>query len=260
MVDDSGSMRDEQNDLAYNFNVFINDFVEKKIDFKMGIVTTDTNRNTITDTTKESLEKLTSEKMTQNKSAFMQDFERLIKVGTRGYPREKGIKASENFTNVIFNNGVAQQKFRDDAYYIVVYVSDEPDQSDKTLENHLSQLTKWKENAGLVKTYAIVNTRHGRSSAQYERYQEMSRMTGGQIADINDDFHVTLKDLGTQIAELADNFPLSKTPYDPTKIEVLVNGIKWDSGWSYNAENNTIKFETIPEAGADIKVNYQVEE
>ena len=45
VVDDSGSMRDEQEDLARNFDVFIKDFLEQKIDFQMGITTTDARNN-----------------------------------------------------------------------------------------------------------------------------------------------------------------------------------------------------------------------
>ena len=45
LIDNSGSMRDEQRALGDNFEAFINEFVKKDIDFKMAITTTDTTRN-----------------------------------------------------------------------------------------------------------------------------------------------------------------------------------------------------------------------
>src|SRR5690606_21483555 len=41
VIDNSGSMGNEQADLADNFNLFIQDFITRGIDFKMAITTTD---------------------------------------------------------------------------------------------------------------------------------------------------------------------------------------------------------------------------
>jgi len=41
VVDNSGSMSNEQASLASNFNVFIDRFLDQDINFKMGIITTD---------------------------------------------------------------------------------------------------------------------------------------------------------------------------------------------------------------------------
>jgi len=261
VVDNSGSMREEQAALAYNFDIFINKFIEKGIDFKMSITTTDTRGNNAGKPVKDSLTKLTSEKLAENEQQFLQDFANMIQVGTRGWGIEKGIKASE-----VFSNQFANHHFRKDAYFVIVYVSDEADQSNKTPENHLKQISKWKDNAGLVKTYSIVNISTPYNPSQYlvpgyERYEAMSNLTGGYISDINDSFHTTLENMGNDIAELSESFPLSQKPYDENVIKVFVNGSEVVSGWEYDSQSNTIKFlsGSVPASNANINVAYEVE-
>ena len=49
VIDNSGSMQQEQKALADNFSTFIDNFLEKNIDFKIGIITTDGEAVTNTD-------------------------------------------------------------------------------------------------------------------------------------------------------------------------------------------------------------------
>ncbi|MEX0798083.1 MAG: hypothetical protein WD025_01485, partial [Bacteriovoracaceae bacterium] len=264
VIDNSGSMSEEQDALAYNFDVFIRDFAEKSIDFQMAIITTDTRGKNFAEPYKDSLSSLTSDKLAQDKDQFISDFSRLIRVGINGWGREKGIKASERFTNVIFNNGHAPHYFRDDAYYVVVYVSDEEDQSEKEPSAHLQQMQKWKTHKGLIKSYSIVNisdpySASGWHSPGYERYAKMSELTGGKVKDINSDFHDTLKELGTEIAGLTDKYPLGSKPVDASAIKVFVDSVEWSSGWSYSESSNTIHFSSVPPVGSTIQVDYQVQ-
>ncbi len=261
VVDNSGSMQEEQADLAYNFNIFINEFIKKNIDFKMSITTTDTSSyyragRPVTN----SFELLTSNKLAENENKFLDDFANLIQVGTNGSGYEKGIKASE-----IFTKKHAEQNFRKDAYYIIVYLSDEEDQSGKTPEARLAEIQRWKDNKGLVKAYSIVNMSNQGSSSSwnatgYERYEKMSTLTGGQVSDINNDFYSTLLNMGEEIAALSDRFPLAQTPVIEKGINVFVNNVKVTSGWTYDANTNSIVFDqnSLPPVGASIKAQYQV--
>lgn len=261
VIDNSGSMREEQAALAYNFDVFINKFIEKGIDFKMSITTTDTRGNNAGKPVKDSLTKLTSQNLAKNQQQFLQDFANMIQVGTNGWGIEKGIKASE-----VFSNQFAIKHFRKDAYFVVVYVSDEEDQSEKTPQNHLKQISKWKDNAGLVKAYSIVNISAPYTGSNpyivsgYKRYEAMSTLTGGYISDINDRFYTTLLKMGNDIAELSQSFPLSQTPYDENNIKVFVEGVEMTSGWVYDAQTKTIKFlpASVPVSNSNIHVTYGV--
>ena len=265
VVDNSGSMREEQDALAYNFDVFIRSFSEKAVDFQMGIITTDTRSNYWQKNLNESLKALNDEKMAEDKDKFMDDFKRLIQVGTHGWGYEKGLKASTMFTNSISNNGKAAEYFRDDAYLIVVYISDEEDQSEGKVANYLKDLQKWKDHDGLVKAYSIVDvagkTPNGYGYTKgYERYAEITNQSGGKIADITGDFHNTLSEFGEDIVGLTDKYPLGARPYDENAIKVFVDGVEWSSGWNYNQSNNTIEFSVIPPLGSVIEVKYQVEQ
>jgi hypothetical protein len=257
VVDNSGSMGGEQRDLASNFQAFIKDFTTKDIDFKMAITTTDrerSNRRTGSAVRHEKLimEKLTSEAMKADPQQFMDDFKKYIKVGTRGYHREKGLKSSE-----IFTDKYSKSFLRDDAYLIVVYVSDESDQSEKTVAGHLKQLTKWKNNAGLVKTYSIVNMK--KSERYYKRYKEMSDLTGGYIASLYENFSNVLSNMGESIVNLSEQFPLSDKPLNSNEIKVKVNGIEVNA-WDYIEATNAIKFHAnaIPANGSNIEIKYDV--
>jgi hypothetical protein len=260
VVDNSGSMREEQENLGKNFKDFINKFSNLGIDFKMSITTTDTRGNNAGKPVQNSLEKLTSEELSKDRQGFLDNFNNMVQVGINGWGREKGLKASESFSNRFAN-----LHFRDDAYFVIIYVSDEEDQSEKTVDNHFKQIAKWKSNPGLVKAYSIVDTSSPLYDNQYlvsgyKRYKDMSDLTGGYVADINDNFSSTLLKMGNNIAELTKSFPLSQIPFDASLIKVFVNGIE-DNRWIYDPANRTIKFNDgqEPKANDMIKIKYEVE-
>ena len=225
----------------------------------MAITTTDTSSNNKAGKpVPGSMTELTTAKYNQNPSQFMNNFANMIQVGTRGSSREKGILASEKFTQKH-----AEANFREDAYYIVVYVSDEEDQSPDSPSEHLTELRKWKTNDGLVKAYSIVKMSGAWASwatQGYERYEEMTTLTQGLTADINDSFYTTLLQIGSDIANLSDKYPLAQVPYDIQTIRVYLDGIEQSAGWTYISGSNTIQFDVVPQAGTIIKVTYQVEQ
>jgi hypothetical protein len=256
VIDNSGSMADEQKALGENFDAFIKEFVNKGIDFQMAVTTTDTSRGRAGKVYRDSMDRLTSDKLKEDKNQFMKDFAYLVKVGTRGSGYEKGIQASE-----VFSDRFANSWMRKDAYFTIVYMSDEEDQSSKSVPAHLKQIQKWKDNNGLIKAFSIVdmvtNRRSGGISRGYERYNEITTLTGGKVASIKSDFHTTLLEMGEQIADLTEQFPLSKSPYNDANIEIYVDG-NLNSSWSYDNSSNSIKFDiySIPAAGAKIEIRY----
>lgn len=258
VIDNSGSMQDEQEDLADNFESFIESFSQKNIDFKMSIITTDTTPGKAGVPVAGSIEKLTSVKMNQNKSQFISDFSTLIKVGTRGSGYEKGIKASDEFIKS------HQQSFlREDAYLVTVYVSDEEDQSEETTLQYYNNITSSKSNDGLYKAYSIVDINTTQTSSYgmligHERYEDMTEYSNGKLSDLRSNFHTTLAQMGDEISDLASQFPLSKKPYDENKIQVYVNQVLV-SNWSYNSSTNSIEFAQSPTTNAHIEINYSTE-
>jgi hypothetical protein len=256
VVDNSGSMSDNQNALAYNFEIFINQFVDKNVDFKMAITTTDPRSSLVGEIWNNSHLYLNSDKMIENRSKFIQDFKNLIKVGTRGSGTESGILASGKFVE---KHG--STFLRNDAYFVVFYISDEEDQSAGSTQTYINYILSKKSNAGLVKAYSIVNmtqtyTTSGLANG-YARYKSVSDQTAGTVSDINENFYGTLIKIGENIATLIDSFALSKEPSGIVKV--FVNNVEMQNGWSYDATTRSIMFEqsAVPTSGAMIKVEYQ---
>ena len=255
VVDDSGSMGDEQTALAYNFDVFIHEFLEKKIDFQMAVTTTDgtSRKDGVSACDPKTLD---ANSARSNEKQFVKNFSDCIKVGTRGSGVEKGLHTSKSFVERYDGEWM-----RDGAYLVVVYVSDEEDQSTKQVEEYVNFLRSKKENQGLIKLYSIVT----KESTQYRwetlgtRYLAASESTGGQTAHIKNDFYKILRDMGGKIVNLLDSFALSQQPHED-KLNVSVNGAEVKAGYSYDSQSRTVKFLDghIPAEGAKIEINYSI--
>ena len=260
VVDDSGSMGDEQEALARNFDVFIKDFIKRDIDFKMAITTTDIEK--VNQLNANDFELLTDEAAKRDENKFFDDFRRMIRVGTRGSGREQGLKTSMDFLNRF------QSWLRTDSYLIVVYVSDEQDQSPLEVAEYVTGLQALKTDATKVKAYSIV-TQEVLPNKKWEsigtRYMDVSTATNSPIANIHNDFHETLKDFSIKILELLDSFTLSQRPVTAGNdikddLDVKVESQEVDKeGYSYDEQTNAVSFKDgfIPAEGSEIEVTYQ---
>ncbi len=256
VVDNSGSMADEQAALGANFDSFITQFINRNVDFKMGITTTDTS----SDAKKGKMvagsdSKLTSAMAAANPNQFMNDFKALVNVGTRGSGNEMGLMATEGFMEKY-----ADSFIRPDAYLAIVILSDEEDQSPKDVVKYTEHLKSFKANAGLVKIYSIVNAKNvntGGNTIGHARYEEASDRTAGVMSDIMDNFDDVLLEMGDSIVNLLDSFALAADPVDGT-LKVFVNGVE-SSNYTFDAPSRSIKFTqgNLPPVGAQVTVNYK---
>lgn len=257
VVDNSGSMGDEQASLATNFNVFIDRFLDQDINFKMGIVTTDPRAGFAGVPVANSLDLLTYAEAQNDEAAFVTNFMNMVQVGINGSGTEKGLYTSKTF----FDNYAASW-LRDDAYLAVIYVSDEEDQSADTTANYVNYLKSLKSNPGKVKAHAIVDrdgTQLNGPTSGSVRYQEVANGTNGSISEITSNFGDTLDDISEQIVQLSQSFTLTSQAVDGT-IRVFVDSVE-NFDWTYNAGLNAIQFDSdsVPSSGADIQVRYQAE-
>ena len=256
VVDDSGSMADKQDSLGRNFSVFINQFLDKEIDFKMAITTTDAtskrNGMMVGDS-----KLLTTAAAKKNKSAFISNFTKFVKVGTKGSASEQGLKTSASFMD-----RYASSFLRPDAFLVVVYLSDEEDQSGKNVSEYLTKLQSLKKNKGMFKAYSIVAVKGGLKHSWESvgaRYAELSTASAGTTSDIRKDFSDVLLNMGGTIVNLIDSFALNETPFQD-KVEVYVNGLRVDSGYTFNSASRSIKFDekSLPREGSKIEIRYKV--
>ena len=91
-------------------------------------------------------------------------------------------------------------------------------------------------------------------------YYEASLATGGTFLSIcATDFGSHLETLAEGSAQALNAFGLSDTPV-PETIGVKIDGITTTVGWSYNATDNAVEFESdyVPEGGSTVEINYAV--
>jgi hypothetical protein len=250
-------MKDEQDALGSNFSAFIDDFITKNVDFKMAITTTDTSSPSKKGKMVNGSDvMLTSARAQSNPQAFKEDFNGLVKVGTNGSGNEKGLEASEGFMEKYATSFV-----RKDAYLAVVIISDEEDQSSKSVETYTNYLKSFKANAGLVKTYSVVDVNNTNCCQKgittgSERYKLASNNTAGVVADIRNDFYGVLSEMGNTILNLLDSFALAHEPV-PGTLKVYINNLE-TMNFTYDSASRSIKFfqNSLPPVGAEIKVVY----
>jgi hypothetical protein len=256
IIDNSGSMADEQTSLGVNFSAFIDAFIDKDVDFKMAITTTDTSTTYKKGRMVNGSDiRLTSEKSKLNERQFKEDFKTLVRVGTSGSGKEKGLEASEGFMQKY-----SKTFLRQDAYLAIVIVTDEEDQSPKSVKQYADYLKSFKLESGLVKIYSIADinrTNFGQGiTTGAIRYIEASRQTAGVVGNIRTDFHQSLTSMGDSLIRLLDSFALAEEP-EMNSLKVYVNGLL-SQDYSYDPSTRSIRFDQghIPTIGAEIKVYY----
>jgi hypothetical protein len=257
VMDNSGSMKPFQDALARNFRVFINDFIHRKIDFKMAITNTDcSSASKCGAPVPGSLESLTAVQANGNPQAFISTFQNHIRVGTNGSGRERGLQAAEAFLDKH-----AHRAFRNDSRLAIVFVSDEEDQSVKSAQEYLNRYLEEKSLLGsdYVRAYSIVNKGSCRNGngilCGYDRYAYQSDRTNGIIADMNGNFAPILAEMGSDLQNLLDSFTLTHTPIAGSVV-VKVNGVVTQE-WTLQGRNLKFNNGHIPAVGSNISVSYK---
>lgn len=159
VVDNSGSMREEQAELAAKFNAFVGALVSIGADFRMAVITTDTRaasaRGRFQDAPGRFLQRncqATSDELaaecgdlsldqpflnvsnyrngtTVDVDRLQRDFRCIASVGDCGNPYEEGLGALglAIAPNMIASDGVNSGFFREDAFLAVIFLTDEDD-------------------------------------------------------------------------------------------------------------------------------------
>ena len=276
VVDDSGSMSEEQVNLSDSFEAFIYEAASWDSDYQIAVTTT-----TI------SLFELSGGALYGSPPWVTDDnwekFVNIVEVGTTGSGDEKGIWAAyiatssplvdppegacEVDTDCGLNRtcsagmcqGINYGFFREDAALEIVFVSDEEDHSPEELEAYLNHFRGIKGYAHpeLLHMHAIVGPPGGCSSANGSaeaghRYMNMAHATGGAVYSICElDFAKGLEGIGEIAFASKMEYTLSQIPA-PTTIMVTIEGLPCPAltggifNWVYDAEDNTV---TLTEEG-----------
>ena len=167
----------------------------------------------------------------------------------------------------IINNAYAGTWMRPDAGLLVVFVSDEQEQSNDHFSD-LSDFIAWYGGlrGGSVFMASIVNHDITESLCTSvnpidvgTRYMDATTAFGGNIIDIcADDWSPGVADAAASI-EPHESWVLSHAPVEDS-IRVFLNGVVQDSGmttWTYSATDNTVYFHTIPAGSTLVEIGYR---
>jgi hypothetical protein len=178
--------------------------------------------------------------------------------------REEGFDAAYEY---IVNNPYASTWMRPDAALLVVFVSDEEDQSDSHFPSVQDFITWYQgQRGGSGFLSSIINVEIADSVCASppsindvgDRYIEATSWFGGIIVDIcSDDWSPGVTDASVQL-EPHEEWPLSYVPVEAT-IRVFIEGqLNWD--WTYNAATNSVVFTVIPGGGQHVEIGYIIDE
>jgi hypothetical protein len=267
VVDNSGSMAEEQRSLRENFALFMQYFSGSGLDYHVGVTSTDCDspRNKgmlIEDDT-------TGTKFIDDSFSAAdatRSFQQRANLGTNGSSDERGKDAA--WAALVTNSSSTSSGFiREDADLSIIVISDERDWSRDVTVNEFSNWMTALKPHGHSYFSSVVGL--GNSCINAERgtgYLEVTANVGGIEWDIcSTDYASLLDQLGLQAAGLKNEFFLSLVPVEDS-IEVSVtetDGTEtvYSAGtdWEYSQSRNSIAFnEYIPSPLAVVHITYDV--
>lgn len=286
VVDDSKSMAEEQEALADGFSDFIASIEESNTDFNLGVISTsfdsdDADRGSLIGD---------PAVITADTPSYEAEFQQRVLLGTEGSDKEKGLAAGAFALSSVMQAGANEGFLRDDAFLLVVFVTDEDDCSDDGLlddfgpgacydqSDRLVPVTDLVQDYWEVKgpsqlfTGGIIGPTAGEADAQGcgdsvapgHRYREFLGYTGGTEGSIcASDFGDILFDMGLNATGVRTAFQLSNAP-KPDTILVWVDfeevAESETNGWTFDEETLYVTFhgDAIPPRGSQIDVAYDL--
>ncbi len=172
---------------------------------------------------------------------------------------EAGLEAAMNYMD---SNTYAHTWMRPDAALLVVFVSDEEDQSNITVSNFTTWYAFQRPHVFLA---SIVNLPPAESlcnSNNYnngDRYIEATNNFNGTVVDIcSDDWSPGVIDASVQI-QPHEYWDLSYVPHADT-VRVFFDRILTEVGWSYDVSLNRVVFDAPPPPGVLVEIGYILDE
>ena len=176
----------------------------------------------------------------------------------RGH-REEGFDAAYEY---LINNTYAQTWLRHDAALLVVFVSDEEDQSDDhfpTVDGFISWYATQRNGSAFLSSIinldpsvSLCNTNAYNNG---DRYEEATNYFSGVVVDIcSTDWSAGVADAATRL-EPHESIELTYLPSHQETIRVFHDGaLNWD--WHYEPADNTVYFTVTPEGDVRVDVAY----
>jgi hypothetical protein len=270
VIDDSGSMKNQRSTLVANFDRFLQELLALKVNFQIGVTSTNANdKGQLRGTTK------IIKNTTPDPRAVFQTNTTFPDSRTRW---EQGLRMAQfavNSPNI--DPGQPNDGFlRPNAALAIISVSDEDDSSfgDPAYYARAFRSAKGKGNENLVSFSTIGGITpngcfppgeqiyFGGLAEPAFRYSAVASKTGGVVGSICDSsFENTLIQIAAALNTLRRVFPLTIAP-NPDSITVFVNGVVIPrdvvNGWQFRTETQSIVFlgNYVPPPGAEVRIEY----
>ena len=173
--------------------------------------------------------------------------------------REEGFDASYEY---LVNNSYAQTWLRYDAALLVVFVSDEEEQSDDhfpSIDDFITWYSRQRNGSAFLSSIinidpsvSLCNTNAYNNG---DRYEEATNYLSGVVVDIcSDDWSPGVADAAARL-EPYEYIELTHIPIEES-IRVFINGaLAYD--WTYSSVDNTVYFTVIPGGNDLVEVGYR---
>mgnify|MGYP001292804962 FL=1 len=184
-------------------------------------------------------------------------------AGLGGSGREEGFKSLQTY---IQDNPYSSTWMRNDAALLVVFVSDEDDQSGATQLNPypLSDFTNWL--LGYRSTFHVTSIVHlppaesqcnNNTTAVGDRYIDATNFFGGTVVDIcTSDWSAGITEASLTV-EPYEHYQLTKRVKYPQYLQVFYNGSPaHPDEWRFDSVTNTIWFNRLPAGGVLVEIAY----
>lgn len=250
VVDNSGSMEEEQASLAADFLPFVEVLVAAQADYRLAVLTTDDAR-------------FVGPVLTPSSADPVAEFQAQVgSVGIQGSPEEQPMLRVVEATSAGGDAAPGGAFLRDDAMTAVIVVTDEPDEfSPITVTDFVDHLLALEGgDPTRVRVHVVgadvpVPACASARAASVPLDQAVAA-TGGVFASVCSDWGVSLATVAAgSVVPLADVFPLSQAPIVAT-LSVTVDGTP-ATGWAYDAAAQAVVFDVAPPPGAVVEVTYE---
>ncbi len=262
VVDNSGSMAEEQRNLRDNFESFMRYFTDSGLDYHVGVVSTDMDN-------RQQSGRLIADGSTRYIDSSwaaadaIASFQERANLGTMGSSDERGKDAAYKALTTEAN-ATNDGFYREEAVLSIVVISDEIDYSrDVSVAEFVSWMNSLKAEDDQTWFSSIVGPRGGCATAEEGKgYLEVTAQVGGVAFSIcESDYTSVLEELGMQAAGLKREFFLSEVPVtDTISVSVTTDGEEdgfKTNEWTYNGVRNSITFASfVPEPLAVVNITY----
>ena len=248
VVDNSASMLEEQEALSATADQFFAALSRSRIDFRLGVVTTDG-------------EALRGGGFTRD----VDEFRQRVQVGVNGNGREEGLEFAVRAVQRARTATGAEARLRSDAVSVVVFFSDEDSTNLDTPANYAAALS----DQGVL-AFAVVGPRPrgclaiGRGVARLgESYIQVAESLGGASASIcAEDLSQPINEILLAAAGAASEIQLNAPPIagsiEVALPDVLIPRSRLD-GFDYEPTANTVLFfgNAAPPVGTSFRISYR---